>query len=274
MRVCDVHCHVDTFVRSADEIRLLNSVGPTIAVTNDWQSYVDTKALARRMPNIYVSLGLHPDRASLEVSSWAMTLGELPDQRLVGEIGLDYYRHKGEQERKNQRIIFEAILDACEGSDRILNIHSTGAERDVAQVLESYDTGAVIMHWFVGPLKLVESGVEEGWYFSVPPIVQTSKKVQEVARLLPEDLLLIESDAPDGLVGGLSLQKSLQATISKVAQVRHSSTNHILRVTTRNFERLLKPTISRQHGQKPLEDWIGSASEAQDIISYQEPRSP
>lgn len=261
--MCDAHCHVDDLINCMGQTRVLLGLGPTIAVTNDWISFLKTKELTRRQKEIYPSLGMHPSLASSWAEDLPLFISHLHKTRFVGEIGLDYTNHQKPQSRRDQESVFKAILCACERTDKILNVHSTRAEDETVRILMSYDINKVIMHWFAGPLHLTKEGIQEGWYFSIPPAVSKSRKLQHIARIVPDEQLLVESDAPYGLERGLSLGKTLEGTVKEIARLRQVSVAHMRRIIWRNFTRLLDLSSQSEPDQKTLREWAESSDPSQ-----------
>ena len=261
LRLCDAHCHVDSLVRLRNSLAVLNELGPTLAVTNDWLSYLDTRSITRGRQDIWVSLGLHPLMVSSQAEDLSLVTNRLQRIRFVGEIGLDYAKCKDASERKSQSHVFEAILEACEGSGKVLNVHSRGAERNVVQTLKSFDIHKVVLHWYVGSRRQMHDAIDEGWFFSIPSAVCRSAKLQRVAREVPENQLLVESDVPSALRGEFSTQKALHSAAAQIARLRQISVAHISDTTSRNFLNLIGRDGDVSHGQRTLGDWKESCPE-------------
>ncbi len=238
MEIPDAHCHLDQLRGRRGG---LEGIGPTIAVVNDWSGYMVTSHLARRRKDIHVSLGLHPRLALVRDRDLPLVMDRIDAIHFVGEIGLDFSAKTGASSKRNQRIVFDAIMQACEDKDKVLNVHSTGAEPEVVEALQTYNLRSVVMHWYSGPSAPLGKAIQEGWYFSIPPAVAKSKAVQRVAREAPLNRLLIESDAPSGIGATQSLKGALERTAERLAVIRSMETPHLIAIVRENYARLTRP---------------------------------
>jgi TatD DNase family protein len=97
-----------------------------------------------------------------------------------------------------QREVFELFLAAARDQDRIVIIHTKGAEREALDILDGYALPRVIIHWYSGPLDVLRDMIERGFYFTVGGEVGLSEEIREIARMIPWDRLLTETDNPGG----------------------------------------------------------------------------
>lgn len=241
MTLPDVHCHVDKLLEVSPEAGLLDELGQTIAVTTNWTSYLRTSLLGMGRKNLHVSLGLHPDLTFLRIEDVPLVVSQIPKVRFIGEIGLDFSGSRGRMARRHQEIIFRMLLRECEKGDKILNIHSRGAENRAIEILDSYDIDRIILHWYLGPTRPAKVAMDNGWYFSIPPVVDKSKKIQRLAAAVNEELLLLESDAPYGTRCDQSIQTILRTSAARVAEIRRVPASTIRGIVRENFLRLVSP---------------------------------
>lgn len=194
----DFHCHLDLYpdpnaVAEECHDRQLY----VLSVTTTPSAWVGTSALAAGKPRIRTALGLHPQLAHLRKGEAALFERLLCETPYVGEIGLD-----GAPEFKphwaDQVEVFERALAACANAGgRVLSLHSRQASREVLDRLAQHPrAGTPILHWFSGTSKELDRAVEQGCWFSVGPAMLRSSKGRTLARRMPRDRVLTESDGP------------------------------------------------------------------------------
>ncbi|MEA2439098.1 MAG: TatD DNase family protein [Thermoleophilaceae bacterium] len=198
----DSHCHLDTCKPSDDElVERARSVGVRRIATvgMDDESIQRALASANAYEEVVAIVGRHPNAAEgfqardIEPIERA---AEDPRVRAIGETGLDYYRDYAP--REDQMRAFEAQVELAKRRGLPLVIHTRAAEDDTFGVLREQAEGVtVIMHCFSAPGR-VEECVERGWLCSFAGNVTYPKAsdLQAAAREVPEELLLVETDAP------------------------------------------------------------------------------
>jgi TatD DNase family protein len=166
-----------------------------------------TTALSKDADRIRTALGLHPQLAAERKHELSLFDELLPTVRYVGEIGLD-----GGDELKatfaDQLHVFTHILNRCsESNGRILSIHTRRATTAVLDQLEKFPSaGTPILHWFSGTHRELERAIGIGCWFSVGPAMLKSKKGSEIARRIPRNRILTETDGPFAQYEGRTLQ--------------------------------------------------------------------
>ncbi len=149
--------------------------------------------------NIRVGLGFHPQLVMERAREIGEFLSLIPKARYIGEIGLDF--NSSYMSSKNEQInCFRAIVNACvEQGDKVLSIHSVKAAGAVIDVLETagaFHTCKCIFHWFTGTVSERKRAIENGALFSINPKMLRTKSGQETIRAIPEESILLETDAP------------------------------------------------------------------------------
>jgi TatD DNase family protein len=114
----------------------------------------------------------------------------------IGEVGLDYWKIKGEDDREIQREIFRSFIRLSRELDLPLNIHSRSAGRHAIVLLIEERAKRVQLHAFDGRASTAMRGVEAGFFFSIPPSVVRSRQKQKLVKQLPLECLLVETDSP------------------------------------------------------------------------------
>lgn len=220
--VFDSHCHLDIMVGSRQApsgdpvaqaaqaawtsiegiLKEARSVGVTRLVTigYDLPSSRWNADTAEQHADVYAGVAIHPNEAHAstpEVLAEIEELARLPHVRAVGETGLDYYRDWAAKE--DQHASFRAHIEIAKRTGRALVIHDREAHDDVLGVLA--DQGApeiVVFHSFSGDAEMAGRCVEAGYFmsFSGPVTYKNAGCLREAAAIVPEQLMLVETDAP------------------------------------------------------------------------------
>ena len=198
--IVDAHVHLDGFAdalpRALEEIareRIL-----TVAVAMDIESWETTRRIADGNGLIIPTFGVHPWRAPRYRGRLAELDAPLAQTPLVGEAGLDFHWVTDREWYPAQREVFEYQCHQAARMGKPMNLHTKGGETEILDCLRRYRVPASLVHWYSGPLDLVEDYLSEGAYFTVGVEVFHSPLIQQIARVIPEDRLLLETDNPGG----------------------------------------------------------------------------
>ena len=203
----DSHCHLDfpDFENERDEIVSRAGeagVGLIVTISTRVRKFHAVSAIAERYDNVWCTVGTHPHNAAEETDVTAdelVSLSEHPKVAGIGEAGLDYFYDKAP--RDLQAKSFRTHIEAARRTGLPLVIHARDADDDVAAILrEETGMGAFpfILHCFSSGPALARTGVELGGYVSFSGILTFKKSdaLREVAKGIPRDRLLVETDAP------------------------------------------------------------------------------
>jgi TatD DNase family protein len=209
------------------------------------------RGIAESRPNIWCTVGVHPHNAAEHPVPEAKTIAALATHRKVvgiGESGLDYFYDKAP--RDVQRASFRAHIRAARLADVPLVIHARDADTDVAEILqEEEDVGgkfAFLLHCFSSGRALAEAAVGMGGYVSFSGILTFPKsdEIRMIARDLPAERLLVETDAPYLAPvphrGRRNEPAWVADTARVLAQVRGLEPEALAALTTGNFRRLFR----------------------------------
>ena len=204
--------------------------------------------LCEKYENLYGAVGVHPeDLASFDADAESLIREYLKHPKIVavGEIGLDYYWDKSQIER--QKEIFEKqILIAKEIGNPVL-VHDREAHFDTLEILKktkASDVG-VVMHCFSGSPEFAMECVREGFYIALGGVVtfKNAKKVKEVAKIVPLERLLLETDAPYMTPvpyrGKENQPAYVKFVAEEIANLRGVSFDEVANATTENAKKLL-----------------------------------
>jgi TatD DNase family protein len=249
----DSHCHLNYPGLVEREEEVLTSarargVSGFLNISTRQREWAEVVAATERHPDVWASIGVHPHEADAHPDLGTAALVEAaahPRVVAIGECGLDYYYEKSDCDSQKAR--FRAQIEAARQADLPLIIHTRDAEEDTAAILsEEAAKGGVrgVLHCFTGTQWLAERGLEIGFYVSLSGIVtfRNAKDLQEVAKTIPEDRLLVETDSPFLAPvpnRGKPCEPAFVAdTAAFVADLRQTAPEQLAASTTGNFFRL------------------------------------
>ena len=249
----DSHCHLDFPDLAAREDEVLaamaaNGVAHALCVSVTLEDFPRVLALAERHPELYASVGVHPDNAEVEEPDEArlVALAAHPKVVAIGETGLDYYWHKDAPEW--QRARFRAHIHAARRCGKPLIVHTRAAAADTLRLMREEQAGEAggVMHCFTESRDVAEAALELGFYISFSGIVtfKNAVELKAVAQYVPLDRLLIETDspylAPVPHRGRSNEPAWVVHVAEEIARLRGEPLARIEAVTTDNFFRLFR----------------------------------
>lgn len=207
MRLIDSHCHLnyEGLVERQDEV-LENArergVRGFLNISTRQREWNDIVSVAERHVDVWASVGVHPHEADAHPDLGAAALtgaADHPRVIAIGECGLDYYYDKSDRDAQRER--FEVHIEAARTTGLPLVVHTRDAEEDTAEILSAaVKQGGVtgVLHCFTGSAELARKGLDLGFYVSLSGIVtfKNAHDLQETAKWLPKDQMLVETDAP------------------------------------------------------------------------------
>jgi TatD DNase family protein len=256
----DSHCHLDfpDFATERDAIvarARAAGIGRMLTISTRVKRQAQIVEIAERYPDVFGTVGTHPQHVDEEMDVTADTLIALtkhPKIVAIGEAGLDYHYDTGP--RENQAKSFREHIAAARKTGLPLVIHSRQCDADMAALLrEEAGKGAfgAVLHCFTGGRDLAFTAVELGHYIGFTGILtfKNSAELREIAKALPADRILVETDAPylaPVPYRGKRCEPAFVAETAKVlAEVRGVSAEEIARQTTENFFRLFSKVPQR-----------------------------
>lgn len=250
----DSHCHLDFPELAAQFEQIMahmadNRVSHALCVGVTLERFPALLELARRRDNLFAAVGVHPDTETAEPACepTVATLVELArDSKVVaiGETGLDYYRLQGDLEWQRER--FRTHIRAAREAGKPLIIHTRAAAEDTLRLMreEGAEAAGGVMHCFTESQAVAEEALALGFHISFSGIVtfKNAKALKEVARMVPQERLLIETDAPYLAPvphrGELNEPAYVVHVAEELARLRDTSVEAIAAATTENFFRL------------------------------------
>lgn len=249
----DSHCHLDFEALSADIDGVMAraaAAGVTgmVTISTRVDNFSTYAAIAERFPNVWCSVGTHPHNADKELHIQTDDLVRLsahPRCIAIGEAGLDYFYDNAPREA--QATGLRRHIAASRQTGLPLVIHSRAADDDMADILEEESRAGAfpfVLHCFTASRNLAERALALGGYISFSGIVtfKNAQEIQEVAKLVPADRYIVETDspylAPIPHRGQSNEPSFVRHTAEKVAELRGIPFEQLARETTTNFGRL------------------------------------
>lgn len=195
-RLMDTHCHIGEYADPIAVLREAEDRGVRIvAMTEDPEEYRRLRTRLGGRSNVEVALGLHPLRAAtFTQNDFARFFRLLPDARWLGEVGLDFSR-AGVASKRQQLKVFDLILSEAQPGQHPMSVHSRGAESEVVRLLSQAGLPA-ILHWYTGPIGLIDEALSAGLYISFNAAMTKSKRFPSLLRAVPIERVLLETDGP------------------------------------------------------------------------------
>ncbi len=251
--IVDSHCHLDFKVlqENIDDVLKraeLADVDLMVTISTKVREFDKIRVLAESHDNIFCTIGTHPHNADEEID---VTLDEIveiskhPKVVGIGEAGLDY--HYDNSSPKAQARGFRTHIAAARQTGLPLIIHARSADQDTADILtEETGKGAFpfVLHCFTAGQMLAETGLQLGGYISFSGVVtfKAADELREIARDVPHDRILIETDAPYlapvPMRGRPNEPSYVRYTAEALAELRNTSLEKFAHETTDNFFRL------------------------------------
>ncbi len=249
MELVDSHVHLDDAAFAADRDAVVaravsSGVTTMVAIGTSVQSSESVVALAEHYSAVHAALGIHPHEAGTvgpegvhDLTRWARH----PRVVALGEAGLDYYRDYAPREA--QAVLFRAHLALAQEAGLPVIIHCRDAYPDVLAILEEFPSVRCIFHAFSGPREIAQECVRRGHYlaFGGPITFRNAGHVGEVAREIPDENILLETDAPYLSPHPHRGRRNEPAQVSliaeRLAEIRGLSLDAVATLTTANARR-------------------------------------
>ncbi|MDH5546005.1 MAG: TatD family hydrolase [Gammaproteobacteria bacterium] len=252
--IVDSHCHLDCLeggqnlsgVEEYLQRAQASGVSRFLCVCIDWENFPMVKSLAQHFPQVYASVGVHPNHKDGKEPTVEELVNEAKADEIVaiGETGLDYFRSQGDLDWQRER--FARHIEASKQSGKPLIIHTREAKQDTISMMQSeqaIDAGGV-MHCFAEDWDTAKAAMDMGFYISFSGIVtfKSATELQEVARRVPIDRMLVETDspylAPVPHRGKQNEPAYVKHVVDFIAQLRGESSDAIAQCSSDNFFRL------------------------------------
>ncbi len=245
----DSHCHLnfpDLQNRLPEVLDNMQAadIKQALAISVSVETFSEVLALAEAHHNIFATVGVHPDQEdATEMSEeFLITQAQHPKVVGIGETGLDYHWCSGDLNWQHER--FRTHIRASNATKLPIIIHTRDAGEDTLRILAEEKIEQGVIHCFTEDLAFAKQALDLGLYISFSGIVtfKNAAQIQEVAKYVPEDRILVETDAPFLAPvpkrGKTNEPAYVRHTAEFVANLRDEKFEDFAKVTTDNFYRL------------------------------------
>ncbi|SEP71229.1 TatD DNase family protein [Ectothiorhodospira magna] len=250
----DSHCHLDRIDLSGfdgDMDCLMDAAAAAgvehmLCVCIDMQHVSTIQDLAARYPQVSCSVGVHPStrQGDEPTVDRLVALAADPNVVAIGETGLDYHYNTGDLQWQRER--FRVHVQAARATGKPLIVHSRDARADTLAILREENAGDVggVLHCFTEDWDMAREALDLGFYLSFSGIVtfRNAAPLRDVARQVPADRLLVETDAPYlapvPFRGKLNHPALVRHVAECLATLRGDSLDHLAALTTDNYRKL------------------------------------
>ena len=249
----DTHAHLDDQAFDADRSEILDAL-PTqglALVMNPGCSLSSSRnadALSRQYDYLYAAVGSHPDAADevteTVLEQYRQLVQANPKIKAIGEIGLDY--HYEDIPRELQKKAFRAQMKLAEELKLPVIVHERDAHADAMEILDEFPTVTGVFHCYSGSAEMAKELVKRGWYIGFTGVLtfKNAKKAVEVAKTLPHDRLVLETDcpymAPEPFRGKRNHPGYLYRMAEQLAQIWDLPVEQVQSITLENGKRLYR----------------------------------
>jgi TatD DNase family protein len=255
----DSHCHLNfPELRSKlDEIRAEMAqarVDRALCICTTLEEFDQVHSLATSHDNFWASAGVHPDNEGVQEPTLPDLLqrAALPRVVAIGETGLDYYRLNGRsvQDMAWQRARFRVHIEASRQTGLPLVIHTRSASQDTLAILREEGAQNGVFHCFTETMEVARAALDMGFFISFSGILtfKSARDLQEVARFVPLDRCLIETDspylAPHPFRGKTNSPAWVPYVAQQVAVLKGCSVSEVADATSANFDRLFPKVLT------------------------------
>lgn len=226
--------NLDSILQEIEEHEIL-----TISNSLDVTSYKTNCKIAKKSKYVIPCFGIHPLNAQKYINKINLIEKLIRKSDIVGEIGLDYFSVKDECKCAVQKKMFGLFLSKTK--DKLVSVHTKGAEKDVLRLLREYGNRKVIIHSFSGELDILDKMITEGYYFSITPEVRFSKHIKQIVDRIPLEKTLTETDNPGGPASYIGVNGTpvlIKIVVEEIARIKGKNIRQIERIVEDNFTRL------------------------------------
>ncbi|MCB2312842.1 TatD family hydrolase [Clostridium tagluense] len=251
--IFDSHAHYDDEAFNEDRENVILGLKDkgVIGVLNCGASLEGARMsveLSSKYDFIYSAVGIHPEHADIvndEIIDELRNLAQNPKVRAIGEIGLDYY-YEENPPRDIQKAAFKLQMELARELKLPVVIHDRDAHSDTLDILKQFPEVIGTIHCFSGSVEFAEECLKLGYYIGFTGVItfKNAKKVGEVAKVVPMDRILVETDcpymSPEPNRGKRNESPYIKYIIEKISEIKEKTIQEIENITICNIKNLLK----------------------------------
>ncbi|MCR1821161.1 TatD family hydrolase [Terrisporobacter muris] len=199
----DFHSHID-FYKDHELQKVYDDINENnikvISCAMDEESYKKNFEFSKSCSNIIPTFGIHPWKITDKVPNLDIYDDYIKSSKIIGEVGLDFHWVEDKSTFELQIEVFKHFVKKAKTYDKFLNIHTKGAEKLVYDILNKENMlEKSIIHWYSGDFHTLNKFIDSNSYFTLSVDINTSQKSKEIAKLVPLDHILAETDGPTAL---------------------------------------------------------------------------
>lgn len=240
----DAHTHLDQYninelekaIKEINEEKII-----TIANAMNLSSYVKSKDISKKSHFIIPTFGIHPWEAhkyEKKLDSIEKFIYETP---MIGEIGLDFYWVKDKNKYNSQMKVLKFFLKRAQEQNKIINLHTKGAENEIVALLDEYNIQKSIIHWYSGGKDVLKKMIDRGCYFTIGVELLSSNKIQDIAKMIPLNKIFTETDGPEGeewINGKRCMPTKVNDILKCLGKIKCVSKIEMEKIIVQNFNEL------------------------------------
>lgn len=243
----DAHVHLDKYgdqldaaLAQIEQRRIF-----TVATAMDIPSYLELQSIGARSALVLPTFGIHPRRAAEYADRLTDLRPHIDESPAIGEIGLDFHWVRDTSTYPAQRKVLQYFIAAAGEQNKFVNLHTKAGEKEILDLLAKHDVKRAIIHWYSGPLDVLNAMIDYGCYFTIGVEVLFSDYIKAIAKAVPDRLLLTETDNPGALRWlkkntEVGMPIAIQNVVDELAELRQSTPAHIEQLVQQNFTRLIR----------------------------------
>ena len=240
----DVHNHLDFYGnRLKEALKLITENNIiTLACSMDEESYLFGKEKARGNPLIIPCFGIHPWKAHENFRDLDKFQKYIKETPMIGEIGLDFHWVVEEEKYPHQLKVIEYFFKKAREYDKVTNLHTKGAEREILDLIKKYSLRTPIIHWYSGPFYILKELLDYGCYFTISVDLGYSKTTEEIVKYLPLDRILTETDGPTALEwvnGEYGYPSYIKNIVGKISAIKNLPEEQVKKSIEFNLKSLI-----------------------------------
>ncbi|MCY6372004.1 TatD family hydrolase [Clostridium ganghwense] len=241
----EAHTHLDHYKhnelkRAIKEIDDKNII--TINNSMDIPSYIKNIEISRKSKFIIPTFGIHPWNAAKYVDRLDAIEEYIYKTPMIGEIGLDFYWVKDKAQFGAQRKVLSFFLQKAKEQNKVVNLHTKGAEQEILDLLDEYKIENAIIHWYSGPKDILKNMICRNYYFTLGVEISYSDKITAIAQEIPLNRLLTETDGPgaeEWISGKRGMPILIEKVVSNLSEIKGISKEEIKQIVFENFNTLV-----------------------------------
>lgn len=248
----DIHGHIDfeEFDKNRDDVikRAEEKLSAFINSGTNYESIEKTLELSRKHKFIHSTLGFHPNYAvnseQCTIDQTVKTIEENIDEIVaIGETGLDFHNIEDYESRKRQEKVFHTFAKLASEYELPIVLHVRDAENQAYDIIKRYqDIPEVIFHCYSGDMQLAYDLIDRHYYISVPTMITKSKKHKKLAKRVPIENILTETDCPylSPFPGIQNEPSFVEEAVKKIADVKKMEVSEVNKITEKNAKKVFK----------------------------------